>query len=89
LAPLTGQFVESIEVKEGAIAIKYGRDAHVRIYYKVLMLAPATVQGENHLVWICGYHSAPTDASPAYSLGEAHEYTTVNPEYLPLSCQER
>jgi uncharacterized RDD family membrane protein YckC/Tfp pilus assembly major pilin PilA len=82
--PPVSQYVESIEVVNGAIAITYGGKASIKLREKVLALVPATTDG-GEVSWICGRASAPPGSTPV--LEDAAQYTTVDNKYLPSACR--
>jgi uncharacterized RDD family membrane protein YckC/Tfp pilus assembly major pilin PilA len=82
--PPVSQYVESIEVVNGAIAITYGGKANTKVREKVLALVPATMDA-GEVSWICGRANAPAGATPA--LEDAAQYTTVDNKYLPSACR--
>jgi uncharacterized RDD family membrane protein YckC/Tfp pilus assembly major pilin PilA len=81
---LTGTYVQSVEVVNGAVAITYGGRANNKLAQRVLMMHPAVSQ-TNEIVWVCGRSAAPADARPV--LADAAQYTTVDNKYLPRHCR--
>jgi len=77
-ADLNGRFVESIEVTEGVVLVRYGNGAHAAIAGHTLALQP--VIDERGIQWICGY---------AESDDEAPVLTDVPPRYLPTTCRSQ
>ena len=73
-ASLSGKYVESIEVEEGAVLIRYGNTANRLLAGGTLSLTPQLADGE--LVWACGY------AAGEYSA------TDINPKFLPSTCRQ-
>jgi Tfp pilus assembly major pilin PilA len=67
------RYVESVEVSDGTILIRYGKAAHNSIAGHTLSLHPADVQGT--VEWSCGY-----------AAGEAAQ-TDIAPKYLPSACR--
>jgi Tfp pilus assembly major pilin PilA len=69
----SARYVDSIEVSDGTILIRYGKAAHSSIAGHTLSLHPADVQGT--VEWSCGYAG-----------GDAAQ-TDVAPKYLPSACR--
>jgi uncharacterized RDD family membrane protein YckC len=86
LEPPAGlNYVESVEVANGSIAITYGGKANSRISGKVLALVPTTTGESSDIVWICGRHGAPAGATPA--IESPAQYTSLEDKFLPSSCR--
>jgi uncharacterized RDD family membrane protein YckC/Tfp pilus assembly major pilin PilA len=81
---LTGTYVQSIEVVNGAIAITYGGRANNKLAQRVLVMHPAVSQ-TNDVAWVCGRSAAPADTTAV--LADAAESTTVDNRYLPRQCR--
>src|SRR5688572_869210 len=75
LEGITGRYVRSIEVGNGAIAITYGGDANINISQRVLLIH-AAVTRTNDVVWVCGRSAVPPDATAV--LADASTYTTLD-----------
>lgn len=76
---LSGKYVESIEVRDGAVFILYGKDAHPLIAGRSLALQPSSA-ADGDVTWSCGY--------AADSLGDvAAGGTDVASKYLPSACR--
>lgn len=74
VTPEAGKYVESVDVTDGVISIRYGGIAHGAIAGSSLSLHPsATDSGE--VTWSCGY-AAPSRAG-----------TTISPKHVPSSCR--
>lgn len=69
----TARYVDSIEVSDGTILIRYGKAAHSSIAGHTLSLHPAGVGDD--IDWACGY-----------AAGDTTE-TDIAPKYLPSSCR--
>ena len=67
------RYVESIEVSDGTILIRYGKSAHKSLAGHTLSLHPADVRGA--VEWSCGY-----------AAGDAAQ-TDIAPKYLPSACR--
>ncbi|MES2826164.1 MAG: prepilin-type N-terminal cleavage/methylation domain-containing protein [Pseudomonadota bacterium] len=81
---LIGNFVNKIELQQGAFHIYFGSKAHPAIKDKILTVRPVVVKGspESPMSWICGY-----SAVPEGMLAASANKTTVEFKYLPLSCR--
>lgn len=71
--PPDGKYVRAVEVSDGAILIRYGNAAHVKIAGHTLSLHPA--EGSDGVEWKCGY-AAGSEAQ-----------TDIEPKFLPLLCR--
>jgi type IV pilus assembly protein PilA len=69
----TARHVDSIEVSDGTILIRYGKTAHRSIAGHTLSLHPASIGDD--IDWACGY-----------AAGEATA-TDIAPGYLPSACR--
>jgi Tfp pilus assembly protein PilE len=69
------RYVESVQVGDGVISIRYGKGAHPSIAGSTLSLH-ATGSPTGEVTWDCGY------ASPASRAG-----TDVSPKHLPSECR--
>ncbi len=81
---LIGNYVDKIELENGAFHIHFGRKAHPSIKDKILTVRPVVVKGspESPMSWICGYSAVP-DGMLAASVDK----TTVDPKFIPPSCR--
>jgi type IV pilus assembly protein PilA len=83
---IVGNYVTSIDVAGGTIAITFGNKANSAIVGTTLTLNPATVGGTatstSPLAWVCGYSATPTGTALI-----AYEASTINERYLPSSCR--
>lgn len=81
---LIGNYVNKIELQQGAFHIYFGSKAHPGIKDKILTVRPIVVKGspESPMSWICGY-----SAVPEGMLAASANKTTVEFKYLPLSCR--
>jgi len=80
-----GAYVQSIDVVDGEIFIRYGNAAHPRIADGTVVLTPYG-SADDTIVWACGRQPAPQglDALGAVTRDGA---TTVMPQYLPSACR--
>lgn len=84
-----GTYVESIDITNGTVTVKFGHEAHAAINGRDVVLIPYETP-ESSLVWKCGLADAPSglpimgtaagDPAPALP-------TTVPARYLPSSCR--
>jgi type IV pilus assembly protein PilA len=81
---LIGNFVNKIELQQGAFHIYFGSKAHPGIMDKILTVRPVVVKGspESPMSWICGY-----SAVPEGMLAASANKTTIEFKYLPVSCR--
>jgi type IV pilus assembly protein PilA len=81
---LLGNYVDSIELKEGAFHIHFGNKAHATIKDKVISVQPIVVEGspESPISWICGNASVPPGMK---AVGENR--TNLELKDLPLNCR--
>ena len=81
---LIGNYVENIEISDGAIHIQVGNKLRGVLSGKVLSLRPATVDGSplSPMAWVCGYQ----DAVPGMkAIGENR--TDLLRQILPAVCR--
>lgn len=81
---LIGNFVEGIEVRDGAVHVRLGNRINAHVDGAVLSLRPAVVSGspESPMSWLCG------NAEPVAGMeGVGENRTTVPERYLPLDCR--
>lgn len=84
--PPSGKYVEGIDVADGTISITYGNDANAAIAGQILSLKPL-VSPNNDVIWVCGYHAAPTGAAEASGGASGGDQTSVTAKYLPSNCR--
>lgn len=84
----TGQwdYVSSIKVVSGIVAVTYGGSANKLITGKTLLLIPGTTDGGQQIVWTCGHHALP-DGSAAVTREDLTAYTTVADKFIPIACR--
>jgi uncharacterized RDD family membrane protein YckC/Tfp pilus assembly major pilin PilA len=83
-APPVMKYVDHIEVVRGTVQLHYGAAAHAKIAGKSLVLVPGVTDARD-VVWVCGYHEAPSGLSMA--VADGGQYTSVPPKFLPQSCR--
>ena len=81
---LLGNYVDRIDLKDGAFHIHFGTKAHPNIKGKTLSVQPIMVQGspESPISWICGKAAVPTNMK---AVGENR--TDLELKDLPLNCR--
>jgi type IV pilus assembly protein PilA len=81
---LIGNYVQRIDVENGALHIKFGNKAYKQIADKILSLRPLVVPKSpaSPISWNCG-GSAPPDGMKA--MGENR--TSIAREFLPYACR--
>jgi hypothetical protein len=77
-------FVMSVRVVSGAIAIDYGRAANQLITGKELVLVPGLTGGQE-FVWVCGHAQAPEGLT--MPTGNYTKLTGIPDKYLPIGCR--
>ena len=86
----TGTYVESIELRDGVLIVKYGANAHAVLSGRTVTLTPYEA-GELSVVWRCGYAAAPQGLRELGTTrgGNAATYIppTVPEQYLPATCR--
>jgi type IV pilus assembly protein PilA len=81
---IVNNYIRSVSVREGAIDITFGNNAHTLIKDKVLTLRAAVVEDSPvvPVTWVCGNAAAP---APMTIRGE--NGTNIPAGYLPLKCR--
>ena len=81
---IVGNYVSSVEVREGAISLTFGNRANRSLKGKVLTLRPAVVADSPMvpIAWICGNASVPDKMTV-----KGVNRTDVTPLHLPLKCR--
>lgn len=81
---LLGNYVDRIDLKDGAFHIQFGNKAHPNIKGKILSVQPIMVQGspESPISWNCGKAAVPPNMK---AMGENR--TNVELKDLPLNCR--
>ena len=87
----SGTYVESIELEDGVLVVKYGGNAHPVLSGRIVTLTPYEA-GDLSVVWRCGYAAAPQGLRElgTKSGGNAATYIppTVPEQYLPVTCRQ-
>ncbi|MFZ6657597.1 pilin [Undibacterium sp. TJN19] len=81
---IVSNLVSSVAIKDGAINITFGNNAHSALRGKILTLRPAVVEDAAivPVAWVCA--SAPV---PAKMTVKGMDMTTIPTANLPLSCR--
>lgn len=81
---LLGNYVDRIDLKDGAFHIHFGNKAHPSIKNKTLSIQPVMVKGspESPASWICGKAAVPAGMQ---AVGENR--TDLELKDLPLNCR--
>ncbi|MDQ6962088.1 MAG: pilin [Mariprofundaceae bacterium] len=82
---IMGNFLESLEVKQGALYLTLGKKVNANVQGKTLVLRPAIVAGEPRvpISWVCAYASVPKGMKV---MGGEH-IGTLESRFLPVSCR--
>lgn len=81
---LLGNYVDRIELNDGAFHIRFGNKAHPEIKNKTLSVRPLVVKGspESPMSWNCGRAAVPSNMQ---AVGE--DRTDIDIKNLPLDCR--
>lgn len=81
---LLGNYVDRIDLKDGAFHVHFGNKAHPNIKNKTLSIQPVMVKGspESPISWICGKAAVPAGMQ---AVGENR--TDLELKDLPLGCR--
>lgn len=80
---LIGNYVERVELVDGAFHISFGNKATAQLKGKILSLRPIVVKGSSKspMSWLCGNASIPEGME---AVGQNR--TTISANYLPINC---
>ena len=82
---IQGKYVQSIEVDDGGITIKYGNAINAKLMSETVGLTPGnSVNGD--VIWKCGTAGTPSGWSGNTTTASAGS-TSVAGKYLPSSCR--
>lgn len=85
-----GAYLESIEVIDGRIELKFGRAADAAIARRVLSLTPFE-SADGEIVWICGNDAPGVGLNPLGFAGGFRQAVqapvTIEARYLPRACR--
>ena len=81
---ILGNYVDKIEMQQGAFQIHFGNKAHPAIKDKTLSYRPIIVKEspQSPMSWLCGYATVPKGMQ---AVGE--DKTDIEFKYLPFSCR--
>lgn len=81
---LIGNYVESIEVVDGAVHIQVGNKLGGLLSGKILTMRPAVVEGSpsSPISWVCGY-----DTPVKGMRAKGKNKTNISKEFLPARCR--
>jgi type IV pilus assembly protein PilA len=82
---LLGNYVDRIDLNQGAFHLHFGMKAHASIKGKTLTIRPILVRDspDSPISWLCGHSAIPTGM---YS--SADNRTSVEPKFLPFECRQ-
>ena len=87
---LAGTYVESLEVSNGRIDLRFGSSANPAIVGKTLSLTPFETTDQD-VVWICGKEAPGVGLKPLGFAGGALQAqqaaTSIEDRYLPAACR--
>ncbi|MGJ8638621.1 MAG: pilin [Opitutaceae bacterium] len=83
-AVIVGNFVQSVEVEDGTIHIRYGNKINSHANGKTVSIRPAIVPEETRIpiAWVTGFSSAPDGMQI-----EENNRTDLLPRHLPISAR--
>lgn len=81
---LIGNYVDNIELKDGAFHLHFANKAHVALKGKYLSIRPIMVKGspESPISWVCG-----NSAVPDGMIASGENKTNLELKDLPLGCR--
>lgn len=81
---LIGNYVDRIDVADGALHVRYGHRVNDQVKGKILSIRPSfvTAAPDSPLSWVCGR----AEAVPGMSAAGA-DRTTLEDRFLPSSCR--
>ncbi|HTY49877.1 MAG TPA: pilin [Steroidobacteraceae bacterium] len=85
----SGKYVTSVDLSTnaGAITITYGNQVNTAVAGTTLALIPY-VDGNNDVIWVCGYNTAPSGANEASGVtASGTTATNIPAKYLPSVCR--
>jgi type IV pilus assembly protein PilA len=82
---LLGNYVSSIELKDGAFLVTFGNKAMTGLQGKLLSVRPVEVVDSpaSPVSWICGHSQVPRGMQ-----ADGEDRTTVPPAMLPVACRD-
>jgi type IV pilus assembly protein PilA len=82
---ISGRDVQSIDISNGQLVIRYGAQSHPQLAGRVLVLTPYTDNRNGNLIWACGHAPPPAGAEPIG--GTDAGPTSLEDKYLPAVCR--
>ncbi|HEY8940336.1 MAG TPA: pilin [Cellvibrio sp.] len=81
---ILGNYIDRVELVNGAFHLHFGNKAHPEIKNKTLTVQPVVVNGspESPISWICGKAAVPNGMS---AVGENR--TDIDVKHLPINCR--
>jgi type IV pilus assembly protein PilA len=81
---IIGNYVDNIELKDGAFHLHFGNKAHPSIKGKYISVRPITVKGSpaSPISWICGTASVPENM-----IAQGENKTNLELKDMPLNCR--
>lgn len=87
---LAGTYIESINIVNGRIELRFGANASTAVAGKTLSLTPFETADQD-VVWVCGKQDPGIGLQPLGFAGGAlqpvHVATPIDDRYLPSSCR--
>jgi Tfp pilus assembly major pilin PilA len=80
-----GRYVESVDIADAEIIVRYGNEANPRLAGKMLVITPY-LTADKVVVWACGYAAQPAGMR-LLGTGRSNG-TTIEPKYLPSACRD-
>ena len=84
-----GKYVSQVEVVDGRVDIKFGKDVHQDIFDDTLSVTPYVSAGGS-VIWRCGGAAVPDGAVGPMTDGTItsdHQQPTMEERYLPSTCR--
>jgi len=81
---IVNNFVQSVQIENGAIHMKFGNKAHKNIQGKILSFRPAVIEDAQivPVAWVCGNAEWPNKMTVF-----GQNRTDIPPEFLPNGCR--
>jgi type IV pilus assembly protein PilA len=88
---IEGKYVDSVDLRDGRIDIRYGHEANVRLAGRVVSLTPYEARdgAKTSIVWRCGQAPAPKGATRALADYQPGDLAVDWPAWLPSYCRPR
>ena len=86
----SGKYVESIELTNGVLVVRYGGSAHANLSGRIVTLTPYE-SGDLSVVWRCGHAAPPPGLSELGTRNGRNTASYIPPtvpeQYLPATCR--